>query len=333
MPTPSLCPYCRKRVADDKDHIFPDFFGGKAYVLACKDCNNRFGHQFEGKSFNQLKSLFVMLGICGLSLPKPFKWKNAVVDPHTGWSYDLGADLVASLSKTTPEFDEVGTPVRFHTPNIYTARKLERQLMGSGKFKGRIKHSVIRKVDYETRRFIATYSLNSDFRRLVLKMCVAFCRRMNVDEHLIGDSVLSSLPGNRELIHEVRIDYNHYPALDSAVPPLAHSIYVEASPRENRAYALVRLFGTIQFFTTLQREYRGPHFSGIGFLNPVDYSETFDNINPLQISEPPQHVLKFLADYKTRNSMRRLDEKVKKTFGQNRVFFGPTEAQMILLMV
>lgn len=65
----------------------------------------------------------------------------------------------------------------------------------------------------------------------------------------------------------------------------------------------------------------------------MDYSETFDNIDPLRIPEPQQRVLKFLVDYKTRNSMRRLDEKVKQTFGENRMLFGPTEAQLILLMV
>lgn len=332
MPTPLLCPYCCKRVAGDKDHIFADFLGGKAYILACKDCNNRFGHEFEGKAFKQLVPLVVMLGMCGLSPPRPIKWKNAIVDPDTGSSCDLGTNKVASFSKTTPKFDEFGTLVGFHTPDLETAHKVVRQLKENGKFKvGRIVQS--RKVLYNTRNITTSSSLNSDFRRLVLKMCIAFCRRMNVDELLIGDSVLSSLPGNRELIHEVRIDYNHYPALDSAVPPLAHSIYVEACPEENRAYALVRLFGTLQFFTTLQREYRGPHFSGIGFLNPVDYSETFDNIDPLRIPEPQQHVLKFLVDYKTRNSMRRLDEKVKQTFGENRMLFGSTEAQLILLMV
>src|SRR5439155_1178377 len=45
-----LCPYCAERPADSDDHVFPQFLGGKATILACTTCNNTFGHSFEAST-------------------------------------------------------------------------------------------------------------------------------------------------------------------------------------------------------------------------------------------------------------------------------------------
>lgn len=39
-----LCPYCLKTEANSRDHIFPEFLGGKAGITTCACCNNTFGH-------------------------------------------------------------------------------------------------------------------------------------------------------------------------------------------------------------------------------------------------------------------------------------------------
>lgn len=48
-----LCPHCARPPADGggatRDHIFPDAFGGKGTIVACKDCNSGIGSGVEGK--------------------------------------------------------------------------------------------------------------------------------------------------------------------------------------------------------------------------------------------------------------------------------------------
>lgn len=331
----SFCPYCRISHATSDDHIFSDFLGGTETVLSCQRCNNQFGHDFEGRISKQFAPLFFMLEGCGMSFRKPILWKKAFTHETTGLSYDLKRDkktnkILACLSKTTLIKNESGI-MSLDMPDLKTAQQKIKELEAHGK-------SIIKLVATKEKVNITRYrfnlSLDEDFRRFILKMCVAYCRRMNMDQAIIEDNVLLYLSDSKRNYHEVRIDYNHYSLLDSAVPPLAHTIYIEACPKSGRTYAIVRLFGSLQFFTILHRNYHGSQFAGIGILNPMDYSEKFQEIDPiLQLTESPRHVLRFLADYRTRNMLRRLDDKILISFGRNDYTFAPKEAAMILSQI
>ena len=331
MPTQALCPYCRMLVADDKDHIFADFFGGSSCVLVCMDCNNQFGHEFEGRTIKQLTPFIVMLVNSGMPFPKEIKWEKALTHPRTGLNYDLGKNLTGTLSKVNPMYDESGNLVGLQSPSLQTAQKMKKQLLESRRkpkevvFKQSSEKIKLPPLSFEL-------SLNKDFGLFILKMCVAFCRRMNVDQIILEKSVLLALY-DPNYDHEVRNDHRHLPTLDFIVPPLAHVIYVEACPLRGRAHAIVRLFGILQFTTTLHRNYCGTRFAGIGFLNPVDYSETFTIIDPLGISESSKYVLSFLVNYRMRNMFRRLDKQIYKAFGNNKFIFAPTEEKLILVQI
>ncbi|TXI37613.1 MAG: HNH endonuclease [Nitrosomonas sp.] len=330
-----FCPYCRNSRATSDDHIFSDFLGGSETILACARCNNRFGHDFEGRISKQLAPLFFMLEGCGLFFRKPITWKKGFTHKTTGLSYDLERDkktnkVLARLSGTTLIESEPGTQ-SLRMPDLKTARRKFKELQAHSKRGFRFG---VNREKAEISRYGLFILIDNDFRRLILKMCVAFSRKMNKDQAIIDDSALLYLSDSEKHHHVVNFDFNHYSLLDAAVPALAHSIYIEACPQHGQAYALVRLFGTFQFFTILHNNYQGLQFAGIGVLNPIDFSEKFQLIEPiLHLAEIPQYVLPFLAGYHTRNMYRRLDSKILQTFGKNEYTFAPDEVSMILSQI
>ncbi len=50
-----LCPYSQPTYTEfTDDHIFPQYLGGRRTIRVCKQCNNVFGHTFEGRASRQL---------------------------------------------------------------------------------------------------------------------------------------------------------------------------------------------------------------------------------------------------------------------------------------
>src|SRR5260370_31617139 len=83
------CPYSDPPYAAfTDDHIFPQFLGGRRTIRVCKQCNDVFGHTFEGRASRQLKRLQVFISHFGLDLTRtPASWPAAIV--IDGATYDL----------------------------------------------------------------------------------------------------------------------------------------------------------------------------------------------------------------------------------------------------
>jgi len=45
----TLCPICLERIADSREHVPPQAFGGQVMTNTCTPCNNRFGSRIESK--------------------------------------------------------------------------------------------------------------------------------------------------------------------------------------------------------------------------------------------------------------------------------------------
>lgn len=275
-----------------------------------------------------------MLEGCGIPPRKPISWKSGLIHETTGLSYDLRRDkktnkVLARLSRTTRIESESGT-FRLVMPDLNTVQRKIKELEAQGKSV----NVIAKKEEVQITKYKFNLFLDNDFRRLIIKMCVAFSRKMNMDQAIIEDSVLLFLSDSENYYQEVKLDFKHYPPLDFAIPPLAHSIDIEACPQRGRVYALVRLFGIFQFFTILHQNFQGSHFAGIGILNPLDYSERFQAIEPiLHLSEPPKYVLSFLIGYYTRNMLRRFDDKILQSVGRNEYILCPGEVEMILSQI
>ncbi|ALQ52070.1 HNH endonuclease [Nitrosomonas ureae] len=328
-----LCPYCRKHKANSKEHIFLKFFGGVTYIRACATCNNKFGSEFEGVISKQLTPLIVSLMISGMPFPTNLKWRGAFIHPDNGLSFDLSDKLKFTLSHVKVTKDDQGRVIHYQASNLETIKLLKKQQLSKKLIPKEfvIKESTER---IKAPTLISNYSLDENFFRFILKMCVSFCRYMQIDEFVIEDSLLLYLLKEKDNYHEVRRDLNYYPVFDDLVPPLSHVIYVEASPKQGRAYAIVRLFGGLfQFSTTLFQNYSGAPFSGIGIFNPIDYSEDFKIIEPLDIQQPSQRLFRFIAIYFERNILKRTDKQVYELFGEKRVKFYTSDYREILSQI
>lgn len=106
-------PYCGERSADSRDHVFPQFLGGRATILAGTPCNRTFGHSFEGRSFKQFKNWMLVFRRSGMPPPYPMKWERVAldVDGKSG-RYDIDQDLRAVPSVPVLERDDEGRIVR-----------------------------------------------------------------------------------------------------------------------------------------------------------------------------------------------------------------------------
>ena len=107
-----ICPYCLVREADSREHIFPQFLGGRETILACSTCNNDlFGTKTEGVVARQMAQLIVRLAQCGLTPKGKHVWKKAfskVVGDTEIW-YDLQSDGSCVRSSSSVERGPDGT--------------------------------------------------------------------------------------------------------------------------------------------------------------------------------------------------------------------------------
>jgi hypothetical protein len=113
----NLCPHCgRPAIAGDgetRDHIFPDAYGGKGTVTACKDCNSGIGSRVEGKLLGP-KSPFTLF-LQGSGLPHNLL---AATHPFGEFKVDLATgEHVARTSVEESEKEGVKTFKVFGSPD------------------------------------------------------------------------------------------------------------------------------------------------------------------------------------------------------------------------
>src|SRR4051794_28508044 len=102
------CPYCGLALANSKDHVFPQFLGGRKTIQACASCNSTFGSNFEAAAKASLEPIMVGLAVCGFKPTTRVRWRKARTDPATGWDYDLNPSGELSLSHDQVERDAEG---------------------------------------------------------------------------------------------------------------------------------------------------------------------------------------------------------------------------------
>ena len=113
------------------------FLSGRKTIPVCRKCNSHFGHSFEGRASNQLKSMQVYISHFGLDLSKnPATWPaSLVVD---GICYDLASGPEGAqylLRKPTVDRDAQGRIVGGRARSRSEANKLRKKLIASGEAK------------------------------------------------------------------------------------------------------------------------------------------------------------------------------------------------------
>ena len=189
------CPYSQLPYGEfSDDHIFPRFLGGSRTIRVCGQCNNIFGHTFEGRASNQLKRLQVFISDFGLDLTRTTAaWPAAIVIDKI--TYDLqsgpeGAQYV--LHKPTFIKDSEGNIVGGKARSLSEARQITSGLKTAGKIKDA---EIFYGEDepFEGVNLTSALTFNDDLYRLATKMVgaalVAFDRA-----HVAAESGYSRLP-------------------------------------------------------------------------------------------------------------------------------------------
>lgn len=285
----AACPYCGKQLGADatKEHVFPQFLGGRRTTAACTACNNSIGTQVEGVVWreNFLPNI-LFLRAMGLSPNEvPRRWAQAY--EHDGRTYDLvpsprgvRPELSKPFFERNAEGEIVAAEFKTETEASHFARKKEAQGLKVMSSQG----------DPPTipPRITRYWSSSDALFRMVLKIGIAGASLLEgyTPERFLPAAGLlarNTIADEQVVLHQ----FTDVPELDSQRRPLSHLLYVECSKR--RAYAVAQFFGAFQYFALLSDERgAGRPAALLATLDPLDGAETFDVWEPLDLAQPPE---------------------------------------------
>lgn len=310
-----ICPYCNFADADSKEHIFPQFLGGKSTILACKKCNNEFGHTFEGAVNKNLNGIASILAFCGLKLPNDRIWKNAFTT-NEGRSLDFYTSngRLRPSKLTRMERADGFTMWGTEKATLAAARDYKKKFPDA-----KIKITPTSEKFFPPKEFQVSFDFKSDLKRLCIKMCLALIAHFRPELSVADDSTLAMLLGNQINVDCVRIAYLVYKPLCSMRTPLSHSIYVQGTKKG--VYGVVQLFGFFQLYVVINRNYSAAPFSFFANLSPPDWTETIKEVEFFRLAEAPTSLMTGQLEFRKRAMLDSLNDQVKELFGFNRCIF------------
>lgn len=279
-----LCPYCGVHPRNSDDHIFPEFMGGKTTIRACKPCNDLFGHDFEGPVSNDFAPTVVMLRRGGVRSPRHVVWKRAT--KRDGIDHDLDSDLQMTPTDPRIERDEQGLIKQAVFPNQRAARGFIRGLEAQGK-KFKSTPQTTTGIDLREARF--SLNIGSEVRRLAVKIAVAAADYLGVGTGLVDSEAREFLMGRAPQSTRVRMDLVIHESIEKMRPPLSHFVFVKGNRETHNIYAIVQLYGLVQFWVLVNEGgFTRDHFAISADLDIAKgYQEHFDRAELLLLPVPP----------------------------------------------
>ena len=281
-----LCPYCGNDANQiTGDHIFPNFLGGRRTIPTCASCNNTFGSRFESRAARQLLAFQLML--CSLGIPEiapkeGTRWRNAY--EWEGTLCDLewrNGEAVLVYSKPKVIRDDLHAIVSVETRSM---REAEKHLRNSGKDQFWQLEEFNTPVPFNSREF--AFNFGPDFGRLVIKMCAALATLL---PSFIPDDInqaIRVLKSDDPLVHSARRDFRSFPAVDNAVPPFSHALYIEHNP--TGIHGIATIFGAFRMYCRLGScDARPEPVALIGTLDVSNGEEIFREVPPHGLTEAP----------------------------------------------
>ena len=270
------CPYCNNPSSTfTDDHIFPQFLGGRRTIRVCRDCNNKFGHSFEGASAKHLKRLLVFISAFGLDLTRvPGLWPLALKIGEA--SYDLipgpdGAQYV--LSKPVIRRDSDGNIIGGSARSVTEANQIARGIRKVFPAK-EIEISQAPQEPFDDVPLKVPTTFNPDLYRFATKLVAAVLVNF-------GHRQLISTSGIGSYLHakgqwQSSPAYCDVTAISKLSRPLSHSVYVELG---TQSYGVVLIFDYLKLFVPLPAYPTAKAF--LATLDPLDGEETFTEVDPI----------------------------------------------------
>lgn len=305
----ALCPYCAECIREhSRDHIFPEFLGGRKTILACKGCNETAGNTFEARAALMVYGMQVSMSTWGLSFKRTAPpWKRA--HKYRGLEFDIsaqGSEPKLTLSCPIKEINEEG---KLASITFGNRKEAERVAQRAGR-KGN-KRVVVQKlgVEIDQPQIPFRFELSPDLLRTGLKMCYALSTRLagfTLNEVAHARSILQGDPNFLPV--NVIPAFETYAALDHLRLPLSHVIYVERNGA--RVSGVIQFYGVIQLFCGLGISASTESSSArLGLLDPLTGTERFSDLNSLGLNFPTpitQEVLSEVGQFGWKNFRTRL---------------------------
>jgi hypothetical protein len=273
---PGRCPYCHTPSSPfTDDHIFPQFLGGRRTIRVCEECNNTFGHTFEGASAKQLGRLQVFISHFGLDLTKaPGSWPTALTINDVTYNLQSGPEGVQYVhSKPTFRRDADGHITGGTARSVSEAKQIARGLIKAGLAK-EVEISEAPYEQFDDVSLTVPMSFNPDLYRFATKLVAAVLVNCGYNELISESGIGAYLHSKGEWLTSPA--YCDIEEIINLIPPLAHCVYVELG---TTSYGVVVIFGHVKLFVplppySLNRAY-------LATLDPIDGAEVFSEVDPI----------------------------------------------------
>jgi hypothetical protein len=309
----NICPYCNIGEAKTDDHVFPQFLGGRKTIPACNDCNNTvFGGGVEGRASASLKQFMFLLRLCGMPPPKPQQWKNIPFGAKGNIHVD--ENLRATPAEPKIERDDTGR-IKRAWGSLQHVEQIQHYLANDG-IKSEPRYE---SVTFNPSELGLACPMDDDFRRLCIKMSIAAARGATL-KACLDDAVRTYLLSGKVIGEQpVRIASVHYPALDAWRPAAGHLIYVHATPKDRRVYAIVQFFTAIQFHCELCSDYDGDEWAVIATHDPITHKERLERVAPLDCRRPDRHTGTLIGQQERAARMEQLRRELIGLYGEDAI--------------
>jgi hypothetical protein len=284
----SLCPYCGQIITEPSgDHVFPKFLGGERTIAACRACNSKFGHTFEGEVARALEPIYVQLAVWGVPLaPRGRWWKSAHQVDGAVIDLSVGQDgLEARSSHPIILKDTEGAVTAAYFESDEELERFERTSQQRKPDAQWIRDE--KRVTTNLRGLQWRFELGTALQQMALKMCVAastLLANVHSDDFLEITRTLREVPSGP---HERVAQYMHpVPSIWAKRPALAHTVYVEHVGL--CVQGVVEFFGAFPLFVYhCQATKSWGHHAVLAYLDPVNVLEKFEMISPIGLASPP----------------------------------------------
>ena len=165
--------------------------------------------------------------------------------------------------------------------------------------------------------------ISAELRRLVLKMAVATAELMGFRAQLIDDIARSFLLGKIQECDYVRRDYQIHHALERLRPPLSHLVYVKGNKETGHCYAVVQLYGFLQYYAILNDTgFAADQFACTATLDVANsYQERFQIVEPYGLPKAPSVMGSLWVKHASRQWRQKFSAEAEKVLGKGKLAF------------
>ncbi|WP_024752147.1 HNH endonuclease [Treponema phagedenis] len=260
----STCYLCKNEITEQNitiEHIILNSMGGrlKSSNLICKECNSKFGDSFDAKLSKQFE---FFANILDIKRERGKVQDVIMVRESTGEEYRVTPDGKPIVNKPTIERKEIenGEEIHIQARNPDELKKILVRL--KKKYPAINIDECLKKAKHIKERLSEPLGITltlggRDSMPAILKMAINFFVEITRDVVTVSEAIEDLRKNLTDKVEPIILEESLF---DLGENEVTHSIFLNASPEEKKVYAIIELYGTIQFIVKLSKNYNGPAF-------------------------------------------------------------------------